>query len=136
MSSWVSLLSVSPTIPMHSSFFSYLQVYADTVVAFTSPVVIANVACIPGRARSEAYAVRKIKGLRELVRVLPMGQAEVDCAIEKPGDDFEDSLQYHCAVAGAVRIIVTRNTDDFQTQGIQVLEPQEFIKMDHAGKIT
>ena len=123
--------------PHHSialRFFSYLQVHADRIQANTSPVVIANVAYILGKARSEPYAVQKIKGLRDFVHVLPMTEAEVDQAIQRPGDDFEDSLQYHCATASTVKIIVTRNGDDFPTGGVQALEPDEFMKMDLAEK--
>ena len=125
--------------PHHSvalRFFSYLQVHADSIQAYTSPVVVANVGYILGKARSESYAVQKIKGLRDFVRVLPMAEAEVDRAIQRPGDDFEDSLQYHCAIASAVRIIVTRNGDDFLTEGIQALEPDQFITMDVSEKST
>lgn len=125
--------------PHHSvalRFFSYLQVHADSIQAFTSPVVIANVSYILGRARSESYAVQKIKGLRDFVRVLPITEADVDRAIQRPGDDFEDSLQYHCATAGAVTVIVTRNGDDFLTEGVQALEPDEFMKIDLSGRST
>ena len=117
-------------------FFSYLQVHGDSIQAYTSPVVIANVAYILAKARSESYAIQKIKGLRDFVRVLPMSEAEVDQAIHRPGDDFEDSLQYHCAIASAVKIIVTRNGDDFLTEGVQTLEPEELIKMDVSEKPT
>ena len=123
--------------PHHSvalRFFSYLQVHADSVQAYTSPVAIANVGYILGKARSESYAVQKIKGLRDFVRVLPMTEAEVDRAIQRPGDDFEDSLQYHCATASAVKTIVTRNGDDFLTEGVQALKPDEFMKMDLSEK--
>ena len=125
--------------PHHSialRFFSYLQVHADSIQAYTSPVVIANVGYILGKARSESYAVQKIKGLRDFVRVLPMTEAEVDRAIKRPSDDFEDSLQYHCATASAVKIIVTRNGDDFLTEGVEALEPDEFMKMNLSEKST
>lgn len=125
--------------PHHSvalRFFSSLQVHSESIQAYTSPVVIANVGYILGKARSESYAVQKIRGLRDFVRVLPMTEVEIDRAIQRPGDDFEDSLQYHCAIASAVNIIVTRNGDDFLTEGVQTLEPDEFMKMDLAEKST
>lgn len=125
--------------PHHSialRFFSYLQVHAESIQAYTSPVVIANVGYILGKARSETYAVQKIKGLRDFVDILPMTEAEIDHAIQRPGDDFEDSLQYHCATANAVNIIVTHNGDDFLTEGVQTLEPDEFLKMDVSKSST
>lgn len=125
--------------PHHSvalRFFSYLQLHADSIRAYTSPVVIANSGYILGKAQSESYAVQKIKGLRDFVRILPMTEAEVDRATQWPGKDFEDSLQYHCATASAVKIIVTRNGDDFLTEGVQALEPDEFMEMDLSEKPT
>lgn len=116
--------------------FSYLQVNAATIQAYTAPVIIANVAYLLGRARTETYAVQKIKGLRDLVRVLPMSETDVDRAIQSPGNDFEDSLQCHCATANAVKLIVTRNGDDFLNQGVQVVEPAEFMMMDVSAKST
>ena len=125
--------------PHHSvalRFFSYLEVHADSIQAFTSPVVIANVAYIVGKARSESYAVQKIKGLRDYVRIHSMSEAEVDHAVLRPGDNFEDSMQYHCATAGGIKTIISRNGDDFLTDGVQVLEPNEFMKMNLAEKST
>jgi predicted nucleic acid-binding protein len=120
------------TIAMH--FFSYLQTHANRVQAFTSPVAIANVSYILGRAKSESYALRKIQGLRDFVRVLPMTEADVDSSIQRPGPDFEDSLQYHCAIASDVRTIITRNRTDFLAPGVQILEPAEFVKMDSSDQ--
>ena len=68
--------------------------------------------------------------------VLPLAEAEVDRAIQTPSDDFEDSLQYYCATASAVKITVTRSGDDFLTEGVQALEADEFMKMDLPGKST
>jgi predicted nucleic acid-binding protein len=111
-------------------FFSYLERNASTVWSCTSPVVIANVSYLLGRAKSERYAVRKLAWLRRIVRVVPMSEDDVDHAIGSPGDDFTDSLQYHCARANAVSVIVTRNAADFPVAGVTIVSPEEFMTMD------
>lgn len=115
-------------------FFSYLQLHSERITAYTSPVVIANVAYILGKARSESYAIQKIRGLRDFVGVLPMSESEVDDAIHSPGRALEDSLQYHCAAAGAVKVIITRNGDDFPKTNLQTMEPEEFMYIHSAGE--
>ena len=42
--------------------------------------------------------------------------------------DFEDSLQYYCAVNNDCNIFITRNGRDFQKSDIPVLTPDEYLK--------
>lgn len=92
-----------PHHTMALRFFSYLERNCDTIQAYTSPVVIANVAYLLGRAKSEKYAVGKIKHLRTLVQVLQKGEA---------------------------------NVDDFPTQNVHVLTPEELLAMEASNKPT
>ena len=43
--------------------------------------------------------------------------------------DFEDCLQEECAVAETVDYIVTRNLADFKLSRVQMIEPDEFVKL-------
>lgn len=43
--------------------------------------------------------------------------------------DFEDCLQEECAAAETVDYIVTRNLSDFKQSRVQVIEPEEFVKL-------
>lgn len=43
--------------------------------------------------------------------------------------DFEDFLQEECATAETVDYIVTRNLADFKQSRVQVIEPDEFVKL-------
>mgnify|MGYP006292711311 CR=1 FL=1 len=64
-------------------------------------------------------------------------RAEVDRAIGIHDDRgratvqfTQDSEQCHCAADSAVKIILIRNGDDFPTEGVQTLEPEELIQTD------
>ena len=41
--------------------------------------------------------------------------------------DFEDSLQYFCALKENCDILITRNSKDFKTSTIPVLTPDEYL---------
>ena len=41
--------------------------------------------------------------------------------------DFEDALQYYCALENECQIIVTSNIKDYQLPGIIVMNPSDFL---------
>jgi predicted nucleic acid-binding protein len=49
-------------------------------------------------------------------------------AISLRANDFEDALQYVCALDSKCEIIVTRNKKDFRFSKLRVLSPDELIK--------
>jgi predicted nucleic acid-binding protein len=125
--------------PHHSvalRFFSHLDANPDSVSGFMSPVAVANVAYILTKAHSRAYAVKKMIGLRDVLRVAPMSESNVDAALQKPQRDFEDTLQYQCARENGLKTIITRNIQDYPAEGLSVLTPREFLAMDIVDKST
>jgi predicted nucleic acid-binding protein len=67
--------------------------------------------------------------LGEVVNTLPVNNTVITTALQSGWKDFEDSVQYHCAlVDGSVNGIVTRNGKDFNLSVIDVIDPYEFMK--------
>lgn len=68
------------------------------VILQTSYLTMANTAYVArkGRTREELYAV--LEGLSEMIQVLSMDETQLKQAIAHPVPDFEDMLQYVCAV--------------------------------------
>ena len=65
------------------------------------------------RARSERYQILRI--LRQGLEVLSCETQQLDIALNHPDvRDFEDLLQYQCAIAGSCDIIVTNNLRDYK----------------------
>ena len=48
--------------------------------------------------------------------------------------DFEDGLQFACAVAGGAEIIITRNTADFEGSAIPAMTPERFLEETGSGE--
>ena len=63
--------------------------------------------------RLERYSL--IRQLRQGVTVLPCDAAQLDTALNHEDvRDFEDLLQYQCAVAAGCNVVVTNNTRDYR----------------------
>jgi predicted nucleic acid-binding protein len=125
--------------PHHSvalRFFSYLDLNTDSITGYTSPVALANVAYILTKVQSQRYAVGKIRALRKILHVATIDSPIVDAAIANPGKDFEDALQYQCAIANELAVIVTRNTKHYPHEPLSIARPQELIAMDIQEKST
>jgi predicted nucleic acid-binding protein len=95
----------------------------------TSPVVVANLYYLLAKLRSKPYALERIRRLRRLVGIAAMDEAVVDAALSAPRKDFEDSLQYECALRNDIPTLITRNTRDFPKDRITVLDPADYLDM-------
>ena len=49
-------------------------------------------------------------------------------ALSSKFSDFEDALQYHCALEMDCNILITRNEKDFKESKISVMTPDEYLK--------
>ena len=53
----------------------------------------------------------------------------VDAALAAPHKEFEDTLQYQCAVRNDIPTLITRNTGDFPKDRITVVNPTDYLDM-------
>jgi len=52
----------------------------------------------------------------------------IDKALTSKFPDFEDALQYHCALKMDCNILITRNENDSKKSDIPVMTPDEYLK--------
>jgi len=77
-------------------------------------------------SQSERYEL--IKLMREGVVVLPCDANQLDMALRNPVNDYEDMLQYQCALTHGCDVIVTNNKKDFQEFcSIPFVTSEEFL---------
>ncbi|WP_248921425.1 type II toxin-antitoxin system VapC family toxin [Olsenella intestinalis] len=82
-----------------------------------------------GGAASHAPAARRsLASLRGIVRICPVGEDEVEWALDSRWSDFEDALVYQAATSVGARCIVTRNECDFALSSIPVFDCDGFFK--------
>lgn len=106
-------------------FFSFLK--KNAIQGFTSPVSVANTYYILARPRDRHYALDKTRRLMQLVRIATLDQQITEAAIGAPYKDFEDSIQYHCALASGIRTLITRNVSEYPEDQLKVLLPDEYM---------
>ena len=94
---------------------------------YTSAVVIANAYYVMAKSKDREYALDRIRKLRNLVTVAPIGDSVMDAAIASPYKDFEDSIQFHCAIQNKIETFITRNTRHYPKGQLRVADPSQFL---------
>jgi predicted nucleic acid-binding protein len=80
------------------------------------------------RSQYSAIHSRQIIGkFKTLVNVLPVDSKTIDLAIASDFSDFEDAIQYSCAIENNLTTLITRNIKDYKKATIQVLTPETFL---------
>lgn len=76
-----------------------------------------------------------VRLMRQPVTVLPCNAAQLDVALNHPVKDFEDMLQYQCALAAGCDVVVTNNKKDFhEFCRLPFLTSEEFLlQLDYEG---
>jgi predicted nucleic acid-binding protein len=100
-----------------------------TIAGWTTPLILANVFYLVGRARDVPAAHDAIRGLRGVLGILGVGTAETDAAFARAADypDWEDQLQYAAAESHFCEYLITRNVSDFPTSPVRAVTPSEFL---------
>lgn len=80
------------------------------------------------RSQYSATHSRQIIGkFKTLVNVLSVDSKTIDLAIASNFADFEDAIQYSCAIENNLATLITRNVKDYKKASIQVLTPETFL---------
>ena len=106
------------------------------VCLYASHLTFANIAYVMHRysvSRSDIYKAERF--LESIITVLSMTGNQLRMALQQEVKDFEDMLQYQCAIDGHCDCIVTINVKDFlEFANIPILTPQEFLDKLEEGK--
>ena len=98
----------------------------DTTL-FVSVLTMANLAYILRKSLKGDSFYAEMRKLSCLVNVADTTNNHFLSALDLQAKDFEDALQYYCAISNECDIIVTRNKKDFAFSSIGVLTPEELL---------
>ncbi|MEL6823927.1 MAG: PIN domain-containing protein [Calditrichota bacterium] len=96
---------------------------------YTSPIVFANLHYILRKLKSPGSALEILRKLRTVISVLPVDERVIDRALNSGFSDFEDAIQYQCAMENNLDFIITRNKADYKKSRLSVLDAEEFVEM-------
>lgn len=98
------------------------------VTICVSSLCFRNLNYILSRQKSATDARKILSRFKVLVKVLPVDDKIVELALNSDFGDFEDAIQYYCAIENGINILITRNLKDFKQARIPVLTAEEFVK--------
>jgi predicted nucleic acid-binding protein len=68
-----------------------------------------------------------MRRFRRLVAIAPLNESIIDAALASPHKDFEDSIQFQCAVQNGIKTLITRNTKDYPKEQLQIADPGQYM---------
>jgi len=93
-----------------------------------SPISFATVNYFLSKYEGVSGAKEKLRKFKVLCEISKLDETIVEKGLNSNFDDFEDSLQYFCAVDSGSEIILTRNAKDYKNSLLPVMSAEEFIK--------
>jgi predicted nucleic acid-binding protein len=105
----------------------FSELKQSKVRCYTSVLVVANVYYVLSKIEGKQYAIDKMRRLRKLVAIASMDESIIDDALASPYKDFEDSIQFHCAVRNGIKTLITRNAKDYPKGRLLIAEPIQYL---------
>ena len=98
-----------------------ISLFASTLTFATFAYVIKR-----GHTKEEVYTMLDV--VERCINALSMDRQQLRNAIDHPCKDFEDMLQYQCAVANGCDVIITNNIKDFaEFSSLPLYTAEDFI---------
>jgi predicted nucleic acid-binding protein len=107
----IATLADNGEVKMVVSAFSYPIVY-DLLTKFESSDKVKE-------------KLRKFKIISEMS---DLDETIIEKGLASNFSDFEDALQFHCAIKADCEIIITRNAKDFKESAIPIMSGEEFLQ--------
>lgn len=94
-----------------------------------SALSYATVFYILTRFESKEIVKEKIRKFKTIAKTADLTDKIIDKGLASKFTDFEDALQYNCALKSGSSIILTRNEKDFKSSEIPVFNPNEYLNI-------
>jgi predicted nucleic acid-binding protein len=96
---------------------------------YASSLTFSNLFYVLRKLEPPKKVIAKLDSLSKLLTVLKVDDQNIRDAIETGFPDFEDSIQYFCALdCKKIEVIITRNTKDYKKSNLPVMIPDDFLK--------
>ena len=97
---------------------------------YLSSLTFSNLYYVLRKVESHSKVIAKLDSISRLLTILKVDQQTIKNAIESGFSDFEDSIQYNCALEyEKIDVLITRNIKDYKSSEIPVMTPAEYLKM-------
>ena len=97
------------------------------IKGFITPVMISNIYYILRKLAKHEKVIENLKNLINIVDVAIISRKSILEALNSDFKDFEDAIQYYCALESECQVLLTRNLKDFKTAKIPVMTAKDYI---------
>jgi predicted nucleic acid-binding protein len=94
-----------------------------------SALSFANIHYLISKKISGEQAKQILRTFKILVNVVPIDDKIIELALNSDFTDFEDAIQYYCAIENGCKILLTRNLKDYKKAQISVMTATDFINL-------
>lgn len=99
----------------------------EMVELISSPIAFATVNYLLTKYENAQAARDKLRKFKVLCTSGNLNDQIVDMGLNSSFTDFEDALQYYCALHAGCGIIITRNGQHFKASALPVMTAEEFL---------
>lgn len=92
-----------------------------------SALTYSTVYYLLSRVEDKKLVKEKLRKFKVIAETSDLTDKIVAKGLSSKFSDFEDSLQYYCAIKMDCKILITRNSKDFKESEIPVLTPDEYL---------
>jgi predicted nucleic acid-binding protein len=97
----------------------------------TTGLVFSNAYYVLRKLGTHKKVIEKLTQLLRIIEIIGLSKDMVMQALGSDFSDFEDALQHYAALAGDVKVIITRNTKDYRNSQLAVLTPDQYLQSRH-----
>jgi predicted nucleic acid-binding protein len=99
------------------------------IKGYASSLTFSNLYYVLRKVESHNRVITKLDSISRLVTIIKVDQQNIKDAITSGFQDFEDSIQYYCALDyKKIDVLITRNTKDYKNSELPVMTPADYLK--------
>jgi len=100
----------------------------NRIKIYVSAISFNNIYFILRKFHSHKPTIDILLGLKKMVSIIEVSEIIIENALNSNFNDFEDSIQYHCAKeVNEIDCIITRDPKGFKNSTLAILSPFELI---------
>jgi hypothetical protein len=102
--------------------------YGRAVEAFISASTVSDIYYLVRKAKGHGATLEFLQIITAFCQIATVDRNVISNALTSNFKDFEDAVQYETAIANQLEAIVTRNPQDFPSDALQILTPEELLQ--------
>jgi predicted nucleic acid-binding protein len=108
----------------------FTRIEQKKLKGYVSSLTFSNLYYVLRKIESHNKVIAKLDSISRLLTILKVDQQTIKYAIASGFPDFEDSIQYNCALDyKKIDVLITRNIKDYKDSEIPVMTPADYLKM-------